>query len=754
MLSSLYRWILALCVCMGWSFIPLDVYAEGRTVSTDSPKKRSISAVQKKSKRAQSQSSSKASKPTEQDAIVIVAPPTRRAHSKSSAPIYRLRTIQVRKPVDVDTLAARRDPSGFVSVIRLRDRIRKVRDVGDIVREHAGVHIRALGGMGSATSLSIRGSSSSQVHVFLDGIPLNHGGSASINLSDLPVDALREITLYRGFVPAHLGGSMGGAIALSTHLPPGYRTLRAAFSVGSFRTTKVNGFYAQRIGRWQIAWAANYLHNGGDFSYFDDRGTPLNTNDDWKDARRLNNTLHSAFNLLSVKVQLHPKLQMQWVHLGSIRANGIPGIGAFRSLSAHSRTMQSILQTALKWRQWPTVRVRGETQLYWIAQSGMFSDLEGEIALGRQHLEHVTHVLGWKCYALWLPWSALSISASSHLRRESYTPNDRLQPGGSPAESFRWSWTPVLQALLSVLDERLTAVAAGRLEWVHNGSSVEDSSRSKTRVWPVGRLGVKWMPYSFLALQSNVGRYVRQPTFIELFGNRGATVGNPGLRAESGWMWDLGAVLSWKKIKWIQSIRLESVFFWAQSHHLIRWVQNSQRTMLAVNIDAARRLGIELRFKTQLTPMFLIQAEWTFLQAINQSTTPFERGKRLPGRPDHSLFVRAEWKLPWLRLFYAYRFASSNVLDRANLRELSARHWHDVGVLFRPSVWLRSWMHKPFWKGLTLSLSIRNLLDNRIEYVPLRPPLPRLKSIPQAVSDFSGYPLPGRSVYLTVEWNV
>ena len=55
--------------------------------------------------------------------------------------------------------------------------------------------------------------------------------------------------------------------------------------------------------------------------------------------------------------------------------------------------------------------------------------------------------------------------------------------------------------------------------------------------------------------------------------------------------------------------------------------------------------------------------------------------------------------------------------------------------------------------GLLVGLTIRNAADARVEQVALDPaPRPDLASVPRAISDYGGYPLPGRALYLSLEW--
>jgi len=56
--------------------------------------------------------------------------------------------------------------------------------------------------------------------------------------------------------------------------------------------------------------------------------------------------------------------------------------------------------------------------------------------------------------------------------------------------------------------------------------------------------------------------------------------------------------------------------------------------------------------------------------------------------------------------------------------------------------------------GFTASLAVENLTDVRIEYVPHDPaPRPDLTETPRALADVAGFPLPGRTFYVSLDWS-
>src|SRR5262249_49792748 len=139
----------------------------------------------------------------------------------------------------------------FVTVIDVGGSAEEVRTLAETLAESAGVQVRSLGGLGAYSSVSIRGSSSAQGAVVLDGVPLNRGSLGGVDLSLLPLDALERIEVWRGQVPPELGGeAIGGAINLVTRRATSQSATAASLSYGSFGTRKVDLFRGARARSW------------------------------------------------------------------------------------------------------------------------------------------------------------------------------------------------------------------------------------------------------------------------------------------------------------------------------------------------------------------------------------------------------------------------------------------------------------------------------------------------------------------------
>ena len=93
--------------------------------------------------------------------------------------------------------------------------------VADALRVLPEVLVRTTGGPGSLTTMSIRGSPSTQTLVLLDGVPLNRPDQASVDLSTLPIQQVDRIEVLRGPFSAIYGSAtIGGVVNIVTKSRP------------------------------------------------------------------------------------------------------------------------------------------------------------------------------------------------------------------------------------------------------------------------------------------------------------------------------------------------------------------------------------------------------------------------------------------------------------------------------------------------------------------------------------------------------
>ena len=321
-------------------------------------------------------------------------------------------TIVVEAPV--------RDPqstSAIVTVVDVDERLATGADVASAVDVAPGTTVRRLGGLGDASGVSVRGGGLRQTLVLLDGVPLNPDGGATVNLSELPLQAFGAVDVYRGGVPAELGANaMGGVVNLHSADGEG-PMLMAGF--GSLRTGRLAGAWRGEGERVRGMVMTDVLVSEGDFAWFDDSATRFNLTDDTT-RERVNNDTHQLSAHATATVDLGGA---RLTFLDSVTASeaGVPGpagglTGALRfALWRNLGSVQLIRGTdssSTTLRGWASVR---EERL---------SDPLSELGPSSSETRDTAVSAGLRAVQSWVPSDALSGSVVLDGRLDSYQARD------------------------------------------------------------------------------------------------------------------------------------------------------------------------------------------------------------------------------------------------------------------------------------------------------------------------------------------
>src|SRR5205085_6461804 len=129
-----------------------------------------------------------------------------------------------------------RAPASESTVVEAARFAGEVRSVAEMLQSAPGATVRAAGGPGQPTSLSLRGATADESLVLLDGIPLRGPGGGSVDLSTLPATLLDRLIVSRGVLGAQFGaGALGGVVEIVPRAPRGDGG-GGRIAVGSFGT--------------------------------------------------------------------------------------------------------------------------------------------------------------------------------------------------------------------------------------------------------------------------------------------------------------------------------------------------------------------------------------------------------------------------------------------------------------------------------------------------------------------------------------
>ena len=284
--------------------------------------------------------------------------------------------------------------SSVYSVIDVTSEKGKASSLGEILEQKVGLQIKKSGTAGSFATVSLRGTSSNQVAVYVDGIPLNTGRNGNIDLSDIPLDLIERIEVFRGSAPAEFSDSpIGGIINIKTTRSLAKEHFTCSITAESFSTYRgvFKGF--ETFSGSDLIYSLSFLSTQGDFDFTDNNGTEFNTDDDTVE-QRINNDLMQGG--LDVKWRLYAgdDTVVTLSEMITAKEQGIPGRENNQSEHARYSSEMSFLNITVEKGNIGDADGELFLRVFWKSQYDEFKDLDSEVGLGSQHMCSAINEIG------------------------------------------------------------------------------------------------------------------------------------------------------------------------------------------------------------------------------------------------------------------------------------------------------------------------------------------------------------------------
>lgn len=590
----------------------------------------------------------------------------------------------------------------------------------ELLETATGVQLKRYGGLDNFAQISIRGSTSEQVLIYLDGVPLNTAQGGFVDLGLLPVETIERIEVYRGGSPGKSSDSTaGGTIYIHTKTYKEKKTIL---------NNRLGAFYTYRgFLQHQNSFKENHYYNfsfehfrsRGDFDYLDDKGTRNNKSDDIIRGRDNNDFQNYDF---ITRFGSQKEVGWNWdLHNNFfLKQQGIPGLGNQTSTTADLHTMRNLTQLDLKSPEHLSYTINGK--MFFDYNNSEFRDPNGEIGFGTQNNDDTTLRFGPEA-TLHFPYENHFFTTFLGQRAELFSPKNRASTNPEGPTSQRHRTALGIEDEMRFLNETLMIDPSVRLEVYINDLSGTDPSQTTTagdnthaESQVSTKLGLRFAPKAFVTMHANVYRGFRAPNFGELFGDRGTIVGNTALKSEKSFNFDTGIRFQGSHFKEVRTLTLEAIYFRHQLDQLIQFLQTSQFTLKAQNLGKAIVQGLELTGHLELSDKSRLTAFYIFQTAKDNQPGSATFGNFLPGRPKYQISVTGEFPIGKFTPSAHWQWISHNFIDSQNLVRIDHRSIFSAALSWNAKNWL------------TLHLSTKNLTNER-------------------VSDIAGYPLPGRSFW-------
>lgn len=596
--------------------------------------------------------------------------------------------------------------------------------VGDALREAPGVQVTQSGGLGAPAVARLRGATAAQTPVYLGRVRINDEVGGVADLSTVPHFFLKSIEVYRSHEPGFLSQSgMGGAIVLVPMVPS-----KEAFSLqgeaGSFGTRALRAGAAHRKedGERTLFIAAELEAADNDYAFEDSRGTLLDNTAGR--TERLQNADFRSGSLWALGTQKLGRGRAEFLAHFAEREQGAPKLALVPSEEARVALERGIFAFD---SDFPVGRaedrVRASTRL-----------VSAQTTIDDPQLE-----LG---------------TLSGHIR----TPGERLeqefegQHRLSETIELRHMWTLGFERLRRferqknieeevLAAKRVSVRAAGSVEWrplqslVFDGllaGRCFDTSETTSSVCsdfaPTGRASVRF-EQPVWEIYANAGRYVRLPTLSELHGVGILVRGNPALSEEHGTVVGMGVRVQARRAGARPYAWADLAGFARHSSDLVTYVRTAQGYLHPVNRETSRTVGGEVSVGTRIVEALLLDGSVSLLDPRDTSPDRVTKNDVLPFLSRMTAHARIEYEWDTGRA----RDVSSVVVG-ASTHFQSSRYADPAGLGVIPE--------QTF---VDLEFGMRIYRD----HFHLRGRVSNLFNADRF--DVVGFPLPGRSVFFSLE---
>jgi outer membrane cobalamin receptor len=578
---------------------------------------------------------------------------------------------------------------GSVTVIRPEAKKGEQRTLPDLLEEVPGLRIIRLQGRHGYAVASVRGSTSSQVAVYVDGILMNLQSESAVDLSAIPADNVERIEVYKGYVPARFGAqAMGGVINIVTRTPEKPET-GVSLGIGSFGRYKGGVSYGTPLGDGKLFASFGYESYNGDFKYWNE-GLVYATGDEYTGVRRDNGFENMDF-LLKWDDGIW-KARASWVRRNRDLALMAPNLDRPGVWQQPAPILENDRWDLSLGRSHKAGDVRWAWEAMYTEQDKEYDSRRGG-APGKigyfdvDRSEYVTKRTGFSLNADW------SVGERHFMELLAGYSGERLHVGGDilfnhldGIEDYRQDdWDAALQDTIT-LDRAGTFLATPSIRW-HKQQGEDHFT------WQIAltkEFSDKW------TFKTAYGTYARSPNSYERYGD-GAFIlaAEDALKWETGTQFDVGVIWSDRaKDEGGVSSRASLSAFWRDSDDLIEFDMESPAFAQYKNVAHAEVKGVELEAAFDWRK-WAVSLSGTWMDSKNKTAdagSVRSYGLTLPNRPEWSAIARISrgfsgvpGKIGGGLIFVEHQYVGENFADQSEHVVYDMRSLWNVGVKYEIS---------------------------------------------------------------------
>ena len=554
-----------------------------------------------------------------------------------------------------------------ITVIAAQDARRSQKTtVADLLSTTAGVTLSRNGGLGTATAVRIRGAEADQTVVLIDGVKLSDPSATGggFNFANLLVNDSARIEVLRGSQSTLWGSqAIGGVINIVTPEPTGPLAVTLDSQAGSYETAALTARAqaGNERGGWRVG--ANYLTTDGVSAFDADLG---GREDDGYREVGVN-----ARGVLHLTDALTAELRSVWTR-GRSDIDGFPApLYAFADTREHSTTMEWVSYVGIKIDSLDA-RLRHRIGTAYTDTTSESIDPESSVP---QTFASFGRNLRWEYQG--------SFTLDEHWSGVFGVERERSELSSKSPSVFDPTPAPLRRDVSLDSAYAQAQFAPVRALTVSGGVRYDDHETFGNATSTQAALA--WSVTSSTLLRASYGEGFKAPTLFQLY----SQYGNTTLAPEEARDWDAGVEQRWLD----DALVLSATYFERTTDSMVDfiscWGVMSPQCLLQPdgyyeNVNKARAHGYELALSAQLGTRASIAANYTGLDARNDSRGGLNFGNRLARRPRDT--ANATFTYAWplqLSTALAVQYVGHSFDDAGNQNTLGAYTLIDVRASYQ-----------------------------------------------------------------------
>ncbi len=499
---------------------------------------------------------------------------------------------------------------------------RQTQTVADVLRTIPGVSIARSGGIGTSTSVFIRGAESDQTVALVDGIKLNDPSSpgGGFNFGNLLIGNIERIEVLRGPSSVLWGSqAIGGVVNMITRQPTEDLRVNLRGEYGYRDTGQLVGNLSGKAGPLSASIGAGYFRTDGISAFSEARGGV--EKDGYENYGANGNVNLALSDWLSVDAR-------GWYSEGRVNIDGFPPPSfAFGDVNEESRTREIV----------------GYTGVNAALFDGRF----------RNRLGYAYTDTRRRSIALDGPASE---TFAGHGR------NERIEYQGIFDIAEGWQLTGGLERETSRFSSSsfgaVPAIGRARIDSVYaqimaspiagltlTGGVRHDDHNRFGGATTLAASGVYAISQTGTTLRASYAEGFKAPSLFQLQSD----FGNQLLQPERSKGWDAGITQDLVEGR----LQASATYFRRDSDDLINFISCPlPRTGICAgrpsgtydNVSKARAEGVEIGLMMQPVDALRLQANYTYTDATNRSPGNANFGRQLVRRPQHSVTALIDYR--------------------------------------------------------------------------------------------------------------